>query len=146
MKDTKASTVSFMLLLNRLSLGVLFALAGVRKLLPSAEANIIDKMNGFASFVASQAPLPQALGKAYGYALPWAEIICGVMLVIGFFSRISAVLIGLMLVSFIIAMGPEWWPESGPAYSKNFILLTLCALLAVSGSGKFALKPDGLLK
>ena len=60
------------------------------------------------------------------------------VLVIGFFSRISALLIGLMLVSFLIAMGPEWWPESGPAYSKNFILLTLCALLVVSGSGRFA--------
>lgn len=146
MKDTKASTVSLMLLLNRISLGVLFILAGVRKLLPTAEANIVDKMNGFASFTANQAPLPEFLGKAYGYALPWAEIVCGAMLLIGYFSRIGAALIGLMLLSFIIAMGPDWWPESGPAYSKNFILLTLCCLLAVAGSGKFALKPDGLIK
>lgn len=146
MKDTKASTVSLMLLLNRISLGVLFILAGVRKLLPTAEANIVDKMNGFASSTASQAPLPEFLGKAYGYALPWAEIVCGAMLLIGYFSRIGAALIGLMLLSFIIAMGPDWWPESGPAYSKNFILLTLCCLLAVAGSGKFALKPDGLIK
>lgn len=146
MRDTKASSVSFVLLLNRLSLGVLFVLAGVRKLLPTAEANIIDKMNGFAAFTASKAPLPEVLGKAYGYALPWVEIICGAMLVIGFFSRLAATLIGLMLVSFLIAMGPEWWPESGPAFSKNFILLTLCCLLAISGSGRFAFKPDGLLK
>lgn len=146
MKDTKASTVSFMLLLNRLSLGLLFVLAGIRKLLPGDEVSVIDKMHGFASFTASKAPLPEVLGKAYGYALPWAEIICGAMLLIGLFSRVSAALIGLMLLSFIIAMGPDWWPESGPAFSKNFILLTLCCLLVVAGSGKFAFKPDGMLK
>ena len=59
---------------------------------------------------------------------------------------IRALLIALMLVSFVIAMGPEWWPAQGPAFSKNFILLTLCGLLAVAGSGKFAYKPDGVLK
>jgi uncharacterized membrane protein YphA (DoxX/SURF4 family) len=146
MKPTETKLISVALLLNRLTLGVLFVLAGVRKLMPTAEVNIVEKMNGFASFVASQAPLPEALGKFYGYALPWTEIVAGLLLVIGLVSRLSAVLIGLMLLSFIIAMGPDWWPESGPAFSKNFILLTLCILLAVAGSGKFAVKPDGPLK
>lgn len=146
MKPSENNLISAALLLNRISLGVLFVLAGVRKLIPAGDASIIDKMNGFASYVASQAPLPEALGKAYGYALPWAELILGITLVIGLFTRVSATLIGLMLVSFIIAMGPKWWPESGPAFSKNFILLTLCILLAAAGSGKFALKPSGPIK
>ncbi|MGB0767643.1 MAG: DoxX family protein [Phycisphaeraceae bacterium] len=146
MKSSETNLISVALLLNRLTLGVLFALAGVRKLLPTDEATIVDKMNGFASYVASQAPLPEALGKAYGYALPWAEILVGATLIVGFFTRLSAVLIGLMLLSFIIAMGVEWWPAQGPAFSKNVILLTLCVLIAAAGSGKFALKPDGPLK
>lgn len=146
MKPSENNLISAALLLNRISLGVLFVLAGVRKLIPAGDASMIDKMNGFASYVASQAPLPEALGKAYGYALPWAELIVGITLVIGLFTRVSATLIGLMLVSFIIAMGPDWWPESGPAFSKNFILLTLCILLAAAGSGKFALKPSGPIK
>ena len=146
MKDTKAAAVSLMLLMNRISLGLLFVLAGVRKLLPNAEASVLDKMNGFASFVASKAPLPDFLGKTYGYALPWAELLFGAMLIIGLLTRWSAVLVGLMLLSFLIALGPDWWPETGPAYSTNFILLTLSGLLAVIGSGKFAVKPDGLLK
>ena len=146
MKSSETNFISLALLLNRLSLGVLFVLAGVRKLLPTEEAGVLDKMNGFASFVASQAPMPEALGKAYGYALPWAEILVGLTLVIGLFSRVSAIIIGLMLLSFIIAMGPEWWPEEGPAFSKNFILLTLCVLVAAAGSGKFAVKPDGPIK
>jgi uncharacterized membrane protein YphA (DoxX/SURF4 family) len=146
MKPFENKLISASIFLNRLSLGVLFVLAGVRKLLPSGDANMIDKMNGFASYVASQAPMPEALGKAYGYALPWAEIICGLMLVLGLLTRFSAVLIGLMLLSFLIAMGLDWWPESGPAFSKNVILLTLCVLIVATGSGKFAVKPDGPLK
>jgi len=145
MKPTQSKLISLALLLNRLSLGLLFVLAGVRKLLPSEGANILDKMNGFASYVAGQAPLPEFLGKAYGYALPWAETILGVLLVIGVLTRISAVLLGLMLLS-IIAMGPAWWPDSGPAFSTNIILLTLSLLIAAAGSGKFAVKPDGPLK
>lgn len=146
MKTNQSNLISFALLLNRFSLGLLFVLAGVRKLMPTGEANMLDKMNGFASFVASQAPLPEFLGKAYGYALPWAELFVGAALIIGLYARVSASLIGLMLLSFIIAMGPDWWPESGPAFSKNFILLTLCILIVATGSGKFAFKPDGPLK
>ncbi|MFK7788526.1 MAG: DoxX family protein [Phycisphaeraceae bacterium] len=146
MKPSETNLISAALLLNRVTLGVLFVFAGVRKLMPAGEASILDKMNGFASFVASQAPMPEFLGKAYGYALPWAELVVGVLLVIGVLTRTSAILIGLMLLSFIIAMGPDWWPESGPAFSKNFILLTLCILIAAAGSGKFAVKPAGPIK
>lgn len=146
MKKSETNLLSFVLLLNRIALGLLFLLAGIRKLLPTSEASMLEKMNGFASFVASQAPMPEALGKAYGYALPWAEILTGAMLMVGLFTRISATLIALMTLSFIIAMGAEWWPAQGPAYSKNFILLTLATLLAAVGSGKLALKPDGPIK
>lgn len=146
MKPSQSNLISIALLLNRVALGVLFVLAGIRKLIPTAEANVLDKMNGFAAKVASDAPLPEILGKAYGYALPWTEVVVGLLLLIGVLTRLSAVLIGLMLVSFIIAMGPEWWPDRGPAFSKNFILLTLCILIATTGSGKFAVKPDGPIK
>lgn len=146
MKPAESNLISVALLLNRLSLGVLFLLAGVRKLLPAEGATVMDKMNGFASFVASKAPLPEVLGKAYGYALPWSEIIVGLLLIVGLFTRVSAALIGLMLVSFLMAMGLEWWPEGGPAYSKNVILLTLSLLIVVAGSGRFAIKPAGPIK
>jgi len=146
MKTTETNLISFALLLNRLALGVLFMLAGVRKLLPTAEASTLDKMHGFAAYVASSAPLPESLGKAYGYALPWGEIIVGVLLILGLLSRLSAFCIALMLVSFIVAMGTDWWPDSGPAFTKNFILLTLALLLTVTGSGKIAVRPDGPLK
>lgn len=146
MKSNQSNLISFALLLNRLSLGVLFVLAGVRKLLPAGEASMLDKMNGFAAHVAKEAPLPEFLGKAYGYALPWVEIIAGLMLVIGLLTRLSSTLIALMLLSFMIADGLGWWPTQGPAFTKNVILFTLAILLISTGSGKLAFKPDGPLK
>lgn len=74
MQSKHSNLIGFALLLNRASLGVLFVLAGVRKLLPTDEASIIEKMHGFAAFSASKAPIPEALGKAYGYALPYAAL------------------------------------------------------------------------
>ena len=146
MKQAEANLISFALLLNRLSLGLLFVLAGVRKLLPKGEGGVMDSWNGFASFVASKAPMPEFLGKSYGYLLPPFEILAGALLILGLLTRLSATVIALMTLSFIIAMGAEWWPEQGPAYSKNFILLTLALLIAAAGSGKLAARPDGPFK
>lgn len=146
MKDIKISAVSFVLLLNRASLGMLFILAGVRKLLPKEGSSVMENWHGFANHVASDAPLPEVLGKAYGYALPPVECLVGLALVIGLYTRLSSTLIALMLLSFIIAKGVMWWPATGPAFNTNIILLTLALLLAVLGSGAFAFKPDGLAK
>jgi len=146
MSKIETNLMHVVLLLNRLSLGLLFVLAGVRKLIPTEDATIWQRMKGFAGYVASEAPLPEALGKAYGFALPWGEIVFGAMLMIGLFTRFAALCVALMLVSFIVATGPAWWPDEGPAYSKNFILLTLALLMVVAGSGKLAIRADGPIK
>ena len=130
---------SLILLLNRVPLGLLFLLAGVRKLLPKPDGSVMQSLNGFASYAASQAPLPEALGKAYGYALPFVEIIAGGLLILGLLTRVSALVIGLMLLSFMVAMGINWWPESGPAFDKNVILFTLSLLLVMIGGGAWSL-------
>jgi len=169
MRTKESNTIQIALLLNRIGLGLLFAFAGIRKVLPFEKvdnwssiksfaglrqiastlfkpADIGQKLNDFAAFSASKAPLPELLGKAYGYALPWTELVFGVLLFIGVYTRVSATVIALLLLSFLIAMGPEWWPDQGPAFSKNFILLSLALLFAAAGSGRFAFKPDGQLK
>lgn len=143
MNSNQRNLIGIAILLNRVALGLMFVFAGVRKLMPFE--TIFDNWSGFASFTASKAPVPELLGKAYGYALVPAEIVLGAALMIGIYSRISAALIALMLLSFIIAMGIGWWPDSGPAFDKNVILLTLALLLAATGSGKIAVKPDGPL-
>ncbi|MEM7624033.1 MAG: DoxX family protein [Planctomycetota bacterium] len=128
------------LLLNRLTLGVLFVFAGIRKVFPGGGKGPWQAMQEFAGYVASNAPLPEALGRAYGYALPWGEILFGLLLMLGFYTRLAAVVIGLMLISFMLEFGIAWWPKSGPAFDKNVIYLTLAFLLAVTGGGRYALE------
>lgn len=132
--------IDIALLLNRLTLGALFVFAGFRKLFPGDGTGLFAAMRDFAGYVSTNAPLPTALGQAYGYALPWGEIVFGLMLVVGFYTRTAAIVIGLMLLSFIIEFGIEWWPESGPAFDKNLICITLTLLLAAAGGGRFALE------
>lgn len=128
------------ILLNRFLLGLLFLLAGVRKLIPTQEdQSVFEKLSDFAGYVASQAPLPEILGQAYGYTLPLVEVLAGGMLIIGIFGRVAAGLITLMLLSFIIAMGLNLWPSQGAPFSKDLILLMLAILLTVCGSGRLSL-------
>ncbi len=128
------------LLMNRLSLGLMFLLAGVRKLIPTDEGQtVMQKLSGFAGFVASQAPLPEMLGRGYGYALPFVEVIAGGMLVIGIAGRVAAGLVTLMLLSFMMAMGLSLWPAEGPPFGKELILFTLAVLLTVTGPGRMSL-------
>lgn len=132
--------MSSVILLNRLSLGFMFLLAGIRKFIPAEEGqSVMQKLSAFAGYVASQAPLPQVLGQAYGYALPFVETVAGGLLVIGVAGRVAAGLITLMLLSFIIAMGPDIWPPQGAPFSKEIVLLTLAAMLTVTGPGRLSL-------
>jgi len=127
-------------LLNRLALGLMFVFAGIRKLVPDAENTLLDKASNFAGFVASQAPLPEALGRLYGYALPPIEVFAGVLLVIGYKTKPVTAVIALMLLSFLIAASSGgWWPAKGPAFPPNVILLTLAIWLMVHGGGKLSL-------
>jgi len=47
--------------------------------------------------------LPQQLATAYGYVLPYLEIVLGVFLILGLFLRVSAAVSGLVVLSFAIA-------------------------------------------
>lgn len=132
-------SVNTALLLNRLALGLMFVLAGIRKLLPGENQSMLDAMNATAEMIAGMAPLPRAVGLAYGYALPWVEITAGLLLMVGVYSRTAAIIIGLMLLSFMIEFGVNWWPAKGPAFDKNLILFTLAILLAATGPGLYRL-------
>ena len=143
LKAASGRFVDVALLLCRLALGLYFLLAGWFKVLG-------EFREGFGSFYRGPGYqglepdfLPELMSKPYGYALPWAELVFGLLLVVGLLSRISAGAIALMMLSFLIAQlyadfGGNLRPGPGP-FNTNFILLALAVLLVATGPGRLAL-------
>lgn len=52
--------------------------------------------------------LPPALAEVVGNVLPFAEIIAGVLLVAGLFTRWAAAAFGLMLIAFAVGIASAW--------------------------------------
>lgn len=77
-------------------LAVLFLAASVGK---------IRDPCGFASAVVAYRLLPRRWVRPFAYTLPRVEVILGLMLVLGWKTRIVAALCGLLLFSFTLAMG-----------------------------------------
>jgi len=135
------------LLVCRLTLGMLFVFAGIRKLIPTAGTTFPANLQAFVNgSVVPNAPLPEAISRIYGYSLPFVELLAGALLVVGLLTRLSATLILLMLVSFVLAMGLNWWPARGPAFSENVILACLAFLLASVGPGRYSMDAGILSK
>ena len=86
-------------LLARLILGgVLLAAGGLKVLKPTESANA----------VAAYKILPTNVAHLVGYALPWLEVALALLLVVGFMVRPAAVLSGLIMVVFAIAIASVW--------------------------------------
>ena len=52
--------------------------------------------------------LPFDLAAYVGYALPLVEIVVGVLLVVGLFTRLSAVVGAILMVAFVIGIASAW--------------------------------------
>lgn len=123
----------------RLVMGVTFILASLKKF--QDPAGFVDLVKGMALW------LPDFLGSAYGYAIPYLEITLGVLLLIGLFTRFAAVVTALMMVSYIIAIGVYSLPQgiiflqdpSGAWIpNKDFAYLAMMIAVALLGPGAFA--------
>lgn len=130
--------IEVMIFINRLALGFYFTDTGIGKFRMGLENFYIDRY-------LKMAPdwLPDLLLKPYGYALPFAEVFFGILLMLGFYSRSAATGIMLMLVSIIIAQMNMGSFFHGPGvrgpYHANLIMLTLSLWLITSGAGKISL-------
>lgn len=80
----------------RLYLGWLFVWASWHKILHPA---------AFALDVATYQLLPLSLINAQALILPWLELLCGVLLVLGFRTRAAALLMTGMMLMFMAALG-----------------------------------------
>lgn len=86
----------YTLLSIRLILGTILILAAAGKLPEPAK---------FVDVVTHYGLLPWSLARAYGLVLPWLELTLGVLLILGFLTRLAAGVSILMLISFIVANG-----------------------------------------
>jgi uncharacterized membrane protein YphA (DoxX/SURF4 family) len=135
-------------LVCRVFLGGLFLFAGYLKL---------RDVQLFANAVAGFKILPQSLIAFSAYALPWVEIVMGLCLLVGIWTRAAATMTVLLLITFIAAVlsvvfrgldtkcscfGKVEWPCVGEVgYCQVFrnLFLIACAIpILRAGPGKFA--------
>ncbi|MFI6484396.1 MauE/DoxX family redox-associated membrane protein [Nonomuraea sp. NPDC050663] len=83
----------------RLILGGVLIAAGVPKFL--------DPIQSVTAVKAYQL-LPESVATTVGHLLPIAEIILGILLVVGLLTRISAVLGGLLMLAFVFGIAWAW--------------------------------------
>ncbi|MEO6456660.1 MAG: DoxX family protein [Chloroflexia bacterium] len=87
-------------LISRLALGVIFFLSGLTKL---------GVAGAFAATINSyELSLPQGLVQAMAVGLPVIEIGLGVWLLAGLFLRFSALLSGIIMLVFLVAVAQAW--------------------------------------
>jgi uncharacterized membrane protein YphA (DoxX/SURF4 family) len=80
----------------RVIVGGIFVLAGITKLLEPIEE--------FIAIGRSWDIVPDPLLTWYMTLLPWVEVVFGILLLVGLFTRISAAVIALTILSFIIGI------------------------------------------
>jgi len=111
----------------RMALGSYFIIAGLMKL------------DNFAAFIAEVEKfniLPKHVAVLYGTLLPYLEIGGGMLVLVGFWTTMAALLCALLLTSFIIAL--RVFPNASYLFNKDVILLAAAVSLMYSGAGAFS--------
>lgn len=86
-------------LIARLVLGGVFLVAGGLK---------VTTPEALAKATQAYQVLPHDLAAYVGYALPPIEVILGLLLVLGLFTRVSAVITSVLLIAFIVGIAQAW--------------------------------------
>ncbi len=119
------------LLLARVAIGVYFLLAGYKQIAGGVDKFVADHVSRIPTYVSP------AFGRHYLQVLPYAQMAVGLTMVIGLYTRVSAAIISLMLISFILATGVGFKPGN-PQINNDFVYLGLTLLLTHLGGGKVA--------
>ncbi len=80
--------------------------------------------------------LPDLIAAPYGYALPWAEVAIGALLILGVFNRITAGAATLIFLSIAVA-----WLDGGSLLPRHMLMVytPLAAYFFFAGPGRFSL-------
>ena len=140
------SLVAWPLVILRVATGIMFIIAGWGKVMRGAgfadamqgflarQDNMFDFYRGFVENVV----LPNKV--MFGYLVAYGEVLAGIALVAGLFTRWAAVALLFMTVNFWFAKGAGFWVPSN--HDSLYILIALVLIFARSGE---ILGIDGLL-
>ena len=133
------------ILFARLVLGFYFVYAGFAKVRGELTQGFGSFYNS--AFYQSMQPgwMPDVFAAVYGYALPWVELTIGLLLMLGLFGTIAAVLVALTLISIIFALlgagqlfaFQSAYDSPGP-YHANLVFFALALLLTIGGPGRYS--------
>lgn len=140
-------------LVSRVILGGLFILAGVLKLQ--------NPLHFKQAILAFKITTPEHLTTLATFALPWTELLAGVLLVLGWWARPAAGVLALMLAAFIAAMASvmlrgidthcscfgklEFPCGSSVGWCqiiRNSVLLAFAAVVLARGAGSLAIERE----
>lgn len=158
----KGMLVALGLLAARLAVAGIFAWAAVMKL--RDPQFFADAVKGFKIFGRDgyYGPATDHMNVLTTFAVPWVEVVCAVLLVLGLWTRAAGLLLSLLTIAFIIAIMSVLFRGLdvkcacfGEAYLmcpgeigkchlfQNSIILGLTVLVTVCGGGRLGL--EGLL-
>ena len=131
----RISTDAAVALFLRVGIGFLFFFAGLNKFLRDGGAlGVADSMlERFGDTF-----IPQFLLVPYVYVLPYAEILCGALLIVGLFSRPAILFACALLVSLAFGLFVD---QNGDTAAKviNYLLVTSVALWFISRDNRYSL-------
>ncbi len=117
------------LLIPRIPMGLIFICASISKF----QGGIKDFVNDHKH----QLPdiLPSPVEQTYLYAIPFLELVVGILILIGLLTRTASTVASLMLLSFMIAITGAYAPGHPLQISFNLAYLAITLMLVMSGPG-----------
>jgi putative oxidoreductase len=137
-KPKSAIKYHIAVLLLRIMAGAVFLSEGIQKFLFPDE-------RGTGRFIKIGLPQPEFLGTA----VPSLEILCGILLLVGLFTRLAAIPLLVIMIAAIIStkipilMNEGFW-EMAHAIRTDWSMLLASAALIITGAGRYSL--DRLIK
>jgi uncharacterized membrane protein YphA (DoxX/SURF4 family) len=135
------------ILLLRLIVGVTFVYAAYDK---------VVHPHAFAIAVRGYQMIPVNLSNVFALAVAWAELVAGILLIVGLFTRQAAGAIFLLLGMFIVALvtvtvkgmvidcgcfSSEGGSQTGPILiARNVLMMAACVIIARYDRGQFSLQ------
>lgn len=122
--------------LLRITLGINIAIHGISRIVAGPAAFVATLTKQFAS-----TPLPHFAVQAFGYGLPWAEALIGLLVLFGAFTR-GALIAGALLIA-LLTFGSTLHQDWDVAGLQLIYAVVYFLLLALRRYNAFS--ADGLL-